>query len=173
MAAVMGRFHILAADGARGYLVERHQELGDTPPIFVLLFSPGADQQSVIGLLDLEHRVPVTGLAAAGKARIHGMIVIDLAVQIGDMRRINTALRRLRPIAFLQALGRHPLHGWQARLVKLGRLGNIFFWPHIDPDNAAPGHAGYDLSDTFAAKLVLSGSDGISTQVPSTSNFQP
>lgn len=141
----------VAGDGAvaaaRDHGVERQQELGDAPVVFLVRGDAArADAQAVVGGPHEEPGRPVLrhvadaadGLLTLGE-RHADLGRIEQAVQDADVAGVDAAFHALRPIVLLQALADVTMRGRHQSPFQLGRhRRHVRLVAEIGPDHPAP-----------------------------------
>ena len=92
-----------------------------------------------------------------GRVRVE---VCEVAVQKGDVARVDASLHGLGPVALLQPLGGDPLALGQQRPFELGQLGLQVRRPHVHPHDAASCDGGVGGNSDLVLEVALGGLRG-------------
>src|SRR5262249_28882501 len=134
-----------------------HDPLRDAPIVVAVLgIAARAHVESAGALRHLEHGLSVTQVVLIALCTLEERISAQLAaVQEGNVARIDAALHRLQPIAFLQTLGRETLLTRNGRKLPLWQGWALVRRPHVGPKPPAAFNQRIGFELDFAAKAAF------------------
>ncbi len=132
----------------RDQRVPRHQPLGDAPVVVARIgVAARADQQPGGRLENVEHRVGVARVLGAVGVAVERIAVEIVAMQEGDVARVDAAFHRLQIVRFLPALRDVDMAARQMHPFEVRRRRLLGRRAHIGPDHPAQldGRIGLEL----------------------------